>query len=94
MCCILTLLLLLGPRAALIIWWLANPSRFSAAFNNMILPILGIIFFPFTTLFYLFIFSPFHGVSGLGWVLIIIGILLDVSSYSGGGYYNRHRLAR
>jgi hypothetical protein len=57
-------------------------------------PVLGIIFFPFTTLFYLFIWSSFHGITGFGWVLIIIGILLDISSYSGGGYFNRQRFTK
>jgi hypothetical protein len=94
MCCVLTVLLLIGPRAALIIWWIFNPGIFSSAFNNIILPILGVIFFPFTTLLYLLTWTFFGGVSGLAWIIVALGILLDISSYSGGGYYNRGRFAR
>ena len=94
MCCILTLFLFLGPRAALVVWWLFNPARYASAFSNFILPVLGIIFFPFTTLFYLFIWSPFNEITVFGWILLIFGALLDLSSYSGGGYFHRQRLKR
>ena len=45
MCCFFTILVFLGPRIAAPIWWLVQPARWSLAFNNNILwPILGIIF--------------------------------------------------
>ncbi len=51
MCCFYTILIFLGPRIAAPIWWLAQPARWSAAFNNNILwPILSIIFVPWTTM--------------------------------------------
>ncbi len=58
MCCLFTTLVLIGPRAAIFVWWLINPLRFSFAFNTVILPILGIIFLPWTTLMYLIVWSP------------------------------------
>ena len=90
MCCMLTALLMAGPRVAIIIWWLVNTSYINNAFNNLIWPILGIIFAPWTMLAYV-IFYP-SGITGLDWLWIALGILADLSSYAGGGYGNRDRL--
>jgi hypothetical protein len=90
MCCMITTLLMAGPRLAVIVWWLVNSSRFSAAFDIVLWPIVGILFAPWTTLAYLFVFR--NGIHGLDWLWIIIAILVDLGSYAGGGYGNRDRL--
>jgi hypothetical protein len=92
MCCIITSLFLLGPRAAALIWWLINPLRFSAAFSSFIWPILGIIFLPWTTLMYLIVWSPVTGIYGLDWLWLGLGVLADIGTYTGGGYGNRERI--
>ena len=90
MCCMLTALLMAGPRLAVIVWWLVNTSYVNNAFNNLIWPILGIIFAPWTTLAYI-IFYP-SGITGLDWLWMGIAILVDLGSYAGGGWGNRDRL--
>ena len=90
MCCMLTTLLLAGPRLALIIWWLFSTSRFNDAFNAIIWPILGVIFAPWTTLAYVLFYRG--GINGLEWLWLGIAILIDLGSYAGGGYGNRDRL--
>lgn len=92
MCCVITSMLLIGPRFATLIWWLINPLRFSAAFGSLIWPILGVIFMPWTTLAYLIVWSPVTGIFGLDWLWIGLGILADLSTYAGGGYGNRDRI--
>ena len=53
MCCLFTTLLLLGPRVAGALWWLVQPIRWQAAFNDSWLwPVLGLIFVPWLTLMY------------------------------------------
>ena len=47
-CCLLTVLVLLGARAVDIVWWIAQPARWDAAFSSALWPILGIIFAPWT----------------------------------------------
>lgn len=90
MCCVISTLIFLGPRAGLLIWWLINPSRFSLVYTNLILPILGTIFLPVTTLTYTFIFKPdFGGLAGLDWIWIGIALLVDFSLYGGGAYSRR-----
>ena len=90
MCCMLTTLVMAGPRLALIIWWLFSTSRFNDAFNAIIWPILGIIFAPWTTLMYVILYQG--GITGLDWLWMGIAILVDLGSYAGGGWGNRDRL--
>jgi len=85
-----TTLVMAGPRLALIIWWLFSTSRFNAAFNAIIWPILGIIFAPWTTLMYVILYQG--GITGLDWLWMGLAILADLGSYAGGGYGNRDRL--
>ncbi len=92
MCCVLSILALIGPRAGIIVWWLIQPLRFSLTFSTILWPILGIIFLPWTTLMVLIVF-PF-GVEGINWIWIGLGVLMDIVAYSGSGWGNRHRFKR
>ena len=91
MCCFITVLLLLGPRAAAIVWYIVDPSRFNLAFNTLVIPCLGFIFLPWTLLMYLAAWQPVAGVTGFGWVVVGLGLLLDIMTYTGGGK-NRNRI--
>ena len=73
--------LFFGPRAALVIWWLINPNRFSDAFSEWIIPVLGILFLPWTTLTYVIIYSSFNGVNGFEWLFLALGFFADLASY-------------
>ena len=44
MCCFFTVLMLLGPRAAILVWSLADPVRWAAAFPQFIWSLLGFLF--------------------------------------------------
>ena len=90
MCCFFTTLLLLGPRAAILIWWLINPVRWQATFDTWIWPLLGFIFLPWTTLMYVLVASG--GVIGFDWVWIGLAVVADIGMYVGGGYGNRDRI--
>ena len=90
MCCLFTILLFLGPRFAIVVWWLAQPVRWSATFHSFLVPALGFLFLPWTTLTYALVGS--HGISGIGWLYIGIALLVDLGAYVGGGYGNRRRV--
>jgi hypothetical protein len=93
MCCVFSSLVLFGPRLAILVWWLFNPLRFSLAFGSWITPLVLALFAPFTMLMYLTVWSPITGIHGFDWVWLGIAIALDVFSYVGEGYSNRHRLS-
>ncbi len=91
MCCFFTALVLFGPRLAILIWWLINPARWAAAFTgSFIWPLLGFLFLPWTTIMYVIVFPG--GVVGFDWIWLGLGLLVDISSYVGGGYGNRDRM--
>lgn len=81
----------LFPRLALLILWIVSPGLVNAAFNTFILPLLGIIFLPFTTLIYVFVYVPGEGLTGWGLFWVILALLLDLSNY-GAGYSQRDRI--
>jgi hypothetical protein len=87
MCCFLTALVLLGPRFAILVWWLINPLRFNAAFTNWILPLLMALFLPWTMIMYLIVFPG--GIVGFDWIWMGLGLLADVAWYAGGGFRRR-----
>ena len=96
MCCLLTVMAFIGPRAALIIWWLTSMTLFQRMFSTAFWPVLGVIFAPWTTLMYALAWwggTPQGHFSAWGYVIVVIGILLDISTYGGGVWRNRQRVA-
>ena len=90
MCCLFTILFLLGPRAAGIVWWIAQPARWDAAFSTVLWPILGVIFAPWTTMMWVLV-AP-RGVNGIDWLWVVLAVLADVAFWSGGAWRNRGRM--
>jgi hypothetical protein len=89
MCCLVAVASLIGPRLGIIVWWLLDMQRWSSAFSTFILPLLGFIFLPWTTLAYVWVFQG--GIIGFDWLWLILGLLLDISSYTSGGISRRRR---
>ena len=81
MCCTLLLAAGIGPRIALLFVWIFG-DRVELAFDSWVWPLLGLLFLPWTTLAYVFAWGPVEGVSGWGWVLVALGIVLDIATYS------------
>ncbi len=88
MCCMLTTLIFLGPRFAILVWWLIRPVYVGAAIESWLLTLLAWLFLPWTVLMYLIVYP--NGITGFDWVWLILGIVADVASYSGGFYGNRN----
>jgi hypothetical protein len=102
MCCLVTILLVFGPRIALLAWWLTEASRFARAFGPeawpisapwplWVWPLLGAIFLPWTTLAYLVVFPG--GIAGLDLLWLGLALLVDLGSH-GSGYRQRGRVYR
>jgi hypothetical protein len=81
-CCLLLLAFGLGPRFALAVWWIFG-DEVDAAFETWVWPALGLVFLPWTTIFYVIAWSPVGGVSGGEWLFVALGFALDVVTYSG-----------
>jgi hypothetical protein len=53
--------------------------------------LLGLIFLPWTALFWAIAWAPVHHVSGFGWILVFFGLVLDIGSYTSGVYDRSHK---
>jgi hypothetical protein len=81
----------IGPRFAYLLLWIFDTGRVNAAFSSWIWPVLGIIFAPWTALMYTLAWGPVNGVSGIGWFVVAIGVVLDLATYSARSARNRYR---
>ena len=81
MCCLALSVGLAGPRFVLLLWWILGDTV-DAAFSSLLWPLLGLLFLPWTTLAYLVAWGPMNGVSGIGWLLVALGLFADLATYS------------
>lgn len=89
MCCLWVILVFLGPRVADVIWWLAQPARWSASFNGSWLwPVVGIVFVPWATLMWVLV-APLGNPTGWDWLWIGLGLVADVAWWSGAAARRR-----
>src|SRR5512138_1848757 len=91
--CLFALLAVFAPRLLNILWWIARPTMYLAPFNGgWFLPLLGIIFLPFTTLMYALLWTPGIGLTGLDWMWLILAVFCDLMHYSSTAYANRNQI--
>ena len=88
MCCVLILLAFFTPRIVLFILWLFT-NYLSRAYDSFLLPFLGFLFLPATTLAYAIAQNDLGGTSGLGLVVILIGLAVDIGLLGGGARRRR-----
>jgi hypothetical protein len=89
MCCIVLLLALIGPRVLLFFMWVFGTSV-DNAFDSWIWPLLGFFFLPWTTIMFALTWSPVVGHTGGDWVLIALGVVADIVSWSARSARNRY----
>jgi hypothetical protein len=89
--CLFFSLLLFGPRLVGLLWWLVDPVRWNLAFGGLVVPILGIVFLPWTTVTYVVVARG--GVIGFDFLWLALAVVIDLSSY-GAGAARRRRDAR
>ncbi len=90
MCCVVASLFALGPRAAILFWWLIEPVRWNAAFDTFLWPALGFVLAPWTTLMYVAVIPA--GINGFDYVWLGLAVAMDVFAWFGGAYTNRGRV--
>jgi hypothetical protein len=74
--CLLAFGASVAPRLFLILAWIFSDRWPRVWGNDFILPLLGIIFLPYTTIMYMLVWTP-TGINGWDWLWIILGLFLD-----------------
>jgi hypothetical protein len=83
MCCVLALLAFLGPRLVIFLLWIFT-NYLSRAFDGFLLPLLGFLLLPWTTIAWAIAQNELGGLNGLGLLVVILGLLADVGVLGGG----------
>ncbi len=88
--CLIALFGLVAPRITFLLLWLFTPLT-AKAFYTWIFPLLGVIFLPYTTLFYCLVAATLGSANFWGWMTVFIGVLLALRNYVDAriGYDNR-----
>jgi hypothetical protein len=87
--CLLALLAYFFPRFAIIMLVIFS-DYVGRAYNTFLWPLLGFIFFPYTTLAYAFAINSNGSVRGIYLVLVVIAVLLDLGT-TGGAEASRRK---
>ena len=88
MACLFAVLAGFFPRIGLICLWIFT-NEVDQAYDTFIVPLLGLIFLPLTTLVYALAWSPIGGVEGIEWLWVALALVLDLSAYGGGARARR-----
>jgi hypothetical protein len=87
--CLVALFALISPRLAIFLLWLFT-DRMTLAFTSGWLGFFGFLFLPWTTLAWTVCYAPIFGVSGFGYIVVLFGFVLDISSYASSKNLNRN----
>lgn len=88
MCCVLILLAFFTPRIVLFVLFLFT-NYLARAFDGFVVPFIGFVFLPATTLAYAIAQNELGGLNGLGIVVVLIGLAVDIGLIGGGASRRR-----
>jgi hypothetical protein len=88
--CLLLILFVAFPRIALVLLFVFS-NYIQRAYHGLLLPLLGFIFLPLTTLVYAWMVNSNLPIAGLNLLILIIAVVIDVGSLGGGEYHRRRR---
>jgi len=90
MACLLLILFVAFPRIALVLLFFFS-NYLQRGYHGLLLPLLGFIFLPLTTLVYAWMVNSNLPIAGLNLLILIIAVVIDVGSLGGGEYHRRTR---
>jgi len=90
--CLLLILFVAFPRIALFLMFIFS-NYLQRAYHGLLIPILGFIFLPLTTLAYAWMQNSGQPIQGVNLIVLIIAVVIDVGGLGGGEYHRRSRWA-
>jgi hypothetical protein len=88
--CFLVLFVLFFPRIALVLVFLFS-HYLERAYHGLLIPLLGFIFLPVTTLTYAWMLNTGRPTAGPNLLILIVAVVIDVGGLGGGEYHRRNR---
>lgn len=87
--CLLLILVLAFPRIVILLLFLFS-TYLERAYHGLLLPLLGFIFLPLTTLAYAWMANTGQPTAGINLLILIVAVVIDLGGL-GGGEYRRRR---
>jgi len=88
--CLILILFAAFPRIALVLLFFLS-NYLQRAYHGLILPILGFIFLPLTTLAYAWMVNSGLPTTGINLLILIVAVIIDLSGWGGSEYHRRRR---
>ena len=88
--CLLFIIVLAFPRIVLLFMFFLS-TYLERAYHGLILPVLGFIFLPLTTLAYAWMVNSKQPLEGVNLLILVIAVVIDVGGLGGGEYHRRSR---
>jgi hypothetical protein len=86
--CLFAILTGFFPRLGLALVWIFT-NEVDQAYDGWVLPLLGLIFLPLTTLVYALLWGPLGGVEGIEWFWVALAFLFDIGALGAGARTRR-----
>ena len=86
--CLLLILVLAFPRVVLVLMFLLS-SYLERAYHGLIIPILGFIFLPLTTIVYAWLVNSHLPLQGVNVIILIVAVIIDLGGLGGGAWHRR-----
>jgi hypothetical protein len=86
--CLLLILFLAFPRIALVLLFLFT-NYLQRAYHGLILPLLGFLFLPLTTLAYAWMANTGRPTTGTNLLILVVAVVIDLGGLGGGAYHRR-----
>jgi len=88
--CLVLIVFLAFPRIALVLLFLFS-NYLQRAYHGLILPLLGFLFLPLTTLAYAWMTNSRQPIVGINLLILIVAVVIDLGGLSRGEYHRRRR---
>jgi len=88
--CLLLILLLAFPRVVLLLLFIFS-NYLERAYHGLILPLIGFLFLPLTTLVYAWMANTGQTTQGVNLLILIVAVVIDLGGLGGGEYHRRRR---
>ena len=80
--CLIGVAIAAAPRLVLILAWIFSDRWPTVWGGTWLLPLLGIVFLPYTTVMYMLAWNPVTGIAGFDWFWIFLGVILDLMKWA------------
>ena len=88
--CCLVVLVLMFPRVVLLVLFLFS-TYLERAYHGLVIPLLGFLFLPLTTLAYAWMINTHMPIEGVNLLILVVAAVIDAGGWGGGEYHRRRR---